>query len=217
MKLRVLALLALTGALVPLWASEVITHDMRVNRQRITTVLNVPKAFQPPQTTEFRQNRQRITSLNDIPGMVRDALPHDRQIDRSRIDTTPRPGLHMKPSPLVPVTPPGKGVTVPRLDVQPAKPSGKEEVVFLQDAAKDKDKPKDDGAKMREEKLVPKEWRCGRQLTDDKGRRWHLIQGMPHTDRPGELDGWIMQAADSPIYFFSKSGRMWRLTAMPLP
>ncbi|MFO0846233.1 MAG: hypothetical protein U0797_28285 [Gemmataceae bacterium] len=205
MKLRVLALLALTGALVPVWASEVITHDMRINRQRITTVLNAPNAFTPPVTVDSKATRQRISSLTDVPGMVRDALPNDPQIDRRCLDGRCRPraltGL------------PFSGLT----RAQPGLPAP------TQEKGKDKDKaveaPKvvmDERAKSVAEKVTIVDWRDA-QFKDDKGRVWCLVMGHPEPARPTALDGWVMQAADSPILFFTKTGRLWRLVTMPLP
>ncbi len=240
MKLRLLAVLALLGILIPVWAGEVITHDLRINRQRITTVLNAPGGVPVmPQVQECMQNRQRITTIYDIPGSVRDALPVDPQLDRRLIDTTPRPGAYNgkriewpMPSTLLNgnrnPSQPGRITTPPKIDNKPPKAIDKEEVKFqvpakdepkaTKDAPKkDKEHVEDDRARVIHERLTLVDWRCGRQMRDDKGRVWHLIQGTPQIDKPTTLDGWMMQAEDSPIYFFSKTGRMWRLVSLPLP
>jgi hypothetical protein len=201
MKLRLLALLALTGALVPVWASEVITHDMRINRQRITTVLNAPNAFVPPLTVNCMPTRQRITSLTDVPGMVRDALPYDPQIDRRCLNGVCRPraltGLPFS----------ALNRTQPAL---PAPAQGKDKVI---------EAPKvvmDERAKSVAEKVTIVDWH-DTQFKDNKGRVWCLIMGNPEPARPAFLEGWVMQAADSPILFFTKTGRMWKLITQPLP
>lgn len=141
-----------------------------------------------------RFGRQRVTTIHDFRGMVRRALPVDPQIDRSRFERLPPPkedgdlDVRFQDQPVA-VAPPGK------VEVVPA--------------------PADCGC--RAETLRLTRWVCGRQMTDDRGRRWCLIQGAPQADKPAFLEGWMMQAADSPIYFFSKTGRMWRLVSLPLP
>lgn len=211
MRLRVLAVAALLAALVPVWAGELITYDTRINRMRITTV--VPEgggAHLPPRTQDKCQNRMRITTVFDLPGTVRSALPHDRQIDRTRFDALPHPRPTTRREP-------GRIIEVPE-QPKPApkatKPN-KEEVWAEYQEAKPAEAPADSAA-MREETIKVKVWQCGRQVTDSRNRRWWLIQGTPQREHPTEMRGWIMQAADSPIYFFSRTGRMYRLMSQPL-
>lgn len=213
MKLRVLALVALAGALVPVWAADPVTHDVKINRQRITTVLNAPGGVQLPLCTkDVCINRQRITTVYDLPGMVRGALPIDRQFDRSRIDTLPAPKRINGGKSTLPA---------PKVDDKAPKPAAtdKEEVRF-QDKGKAppaKGPAVVDRAKMIEETVTIETWRAGRTFKDNKGRSWCLMHGDAQADVPATLRGWIMQAEDSPILFFSRTGRLWKLVTQPLP
>ncbi|MFO0879677.1 MAG: hypothetical protein U0840_20210 [Gemmataceae bacterium] len=205
MKLRMLALLALMAALVPAWADGLVVQDTRINRMRITTV--TPEAGGPPaapRTSEYRQNRMRITTILDVPGTVRSLLPQDRQLDRSRFDNLPKPRSNPRT--------PGRILEVPPAQPLPRPKAVDKEEVNLEVP----NKPvADDGSTMREETLKVKEWKGGRQIFDSLNRRWHLIQGTPHRDTPVEMRGWLMQAEGSPVYFFSRTGRMWRMTSVP--
>jgi hypothetical protein len=68
-----------------------------------------------------------------------------------------------------------------------------------------------------EDCLIAIKWTCGRAIDDTCGRRWVLVHGDPHWDRPARLPGWVLRADGAALpYFFSRTGRMYRMVS-PVP
>lgn len=61
--------------------------------------------------------------------------------------------------------------------------------------------------------LEAHDWLCGRCFTDETGRRWCLVYGVPYSEKPPLVSGWIIQPENNVLHFFTVNGRLYRLTA----
>ncbi|MFO0930830.1 MAG: hypothetical protein U0736_27990 [Gemmataceae bacterium] len=134
-------------------------------------------------TVEMRQNRQRITTVldDDPPPMV-----------------VPAPGV-LPPATVVP--PPPRAVPPAAPAVQPVAappillpPGGKAGTATVETAT------------LRIVQCLP----C-RGFVDDHGRRWQMIQGRPGLDQPPVLAGWLLTSYDTPPFFYSIRGNLYRM------
>jgi hypothetical protein len=54
------------------------------------------------------------------------------------------------------------------------------------------------------------DWTCCRCFTDERSRRWCLVQGCPVVEKPALLKGWIMQGDLGNLFFLHESGNLYR-------
>ncbi len=58
--------------------------------------------------------------------------------------------------------------------------------------------------------LCATDWTCGRNFTDERGRRWCLVDGLPIAEKPALLSGWIMQGDSGNLFFLDEGGSLYR-------
>ena len=57
--------------------------------------------------------------------------------------------------------------------------------------------------------LKANNWLCGREFTDEKGRRWKMTSGAPYDFRPTALSGWHLVTVDGKNCFFTTTGKLF--------
>lgn len=197
--------LVVAVASLPSLGAEALKSELRLNRQRITQVLNAPGGQAPlPLAREERINRQRITTLAD------DLVVPEAPLLLAPPVTTNEPPLAVPatPAPAVPAARP----------VQPlAAPAGKPAVAppALQPVAAPPvaapPVPLVPGASIQPATMCVVKWVYCRGPIDDHGRRWHLIQGRPLHAQPTRLTGWLLRSPQTAPLFFSSEGNLYRL------
>lgn len=202
--------LVVAVASLPSLGAEALKSELRLNRQRITLVLNAPGGQAPlPLAREERLNRQRITTLADdlvVPGAAILVPPPL---------TTPEPPLAGPPTPAP--APPAAQPVPPVLPVPPlAAPAGKPAVApGVQPVAAPPvaapPVPLVPGASIQPATMCVVKWVYCRGPIDDHGRRWHLIQGRPLHAQPTRLTGWLLRSPQTAPLFFSSEGNLYRL------
>ena len=58
--------------------------------------------------------------------------------------------------------------------------------------------------------LGAKDWRCGREFTDEDGNRWRLMSGSPLAQKPNQVPGWTLRTADGRQLFLTTTGALYR-------
>lgn len=181
--------LVVAVASLPSLGAEALKSELRLNRQRITQVLNAPGGLAPlPLAREERLNRQRITTLADdlvVPGAPLLAPPA----------TTTEPPLAVPPPP----APARKPAAAPGVQPVAAPPVAAPPVPLVP------------GASIQPATMSVVKWVHCRGPIDDHGRRWHLIQGRPLPVQPTRLTGWLLRSPQTAPLFFSSEGNLYRL------
>lgn len=53
-------------------------------------------------------------------------------------------------------------------------------------------------------------WKCGREFTDEKGRRWRMTAGTPYASPPpAALSGWHIVTEDGRNSFYTTGGKLF--------
>jgi hypothetical protein len=65
--------------------------------------------------------------------------------------------------------------------------------------------------------LTAYDWKCCRYFTDEGGRRWCQSCGCTLCTNPDKLKGWLIQAEDGHVYFFTTDGRLFVMVGMAAP
>ncbi len=175
------ALLVLVPSLLP--AQELILHERKINRQRITTIACVPA---------------RPGMMMPAPGMIVPpgaGVPVPGAIVPAPGNVQPAPGA-VQPAPGAKV-PPGEDerrkldVSVPATDSTGAAPA----VVPTATAVM----------------LDSTAWLDDKSFIDGQGRCWQQASGQPYSEQPIAIGGLLLRTNDGSLQFFTSSGRLFRL------
>jgi len=178
-----LALLVLVPALLP--AQELILHERKINRQRITTIACVPGPGM----------------MVPAPGMI---LPPGAVPGPGRI--VPGPG-NFQPVPGAVVPAPGGIIPAPEIE------KAKQEVQVPSpgtEAAKPATAPAVTAAV-----LDSTAWLDGKSFIDGQGRCWQQVSGQAYPDCPIQVAGLLLCGNDGSVQFFTHSGRLFKMGLNP--
>ncbi len=208
------ALMVLGPSLIP--AQELVIHERRVNRQRITTIGLVP----PP-----------LGHHGPGPMGPGGVVPGPGGMVPGQGIIIPGPGG---------VIPPGTIVPAPaeKLDKEPKKEPTKKEPAKPEKEPAKKEPAKPEAAKpgaaapgavpgvipgglpvnpgaqlaaITETALDAVAWLGCNSFIDCKGRCWKQVSGQPYTDQPLLIGGLLLQGNDGSLQFFARSGRLFQL------
>jgi hypothetical protein len=57
--------------------------------------------------------------------------------------------------------------------------------------------------------LTALDWQCGRYFTDELGRRWYLIDGLPWSEKPATVSGTLVRSLTGRVLLITDSGRIY--------
>jgi hypothetical protein len=73
-------------------------------------------------------------------------------------------------------------------------------------------------AALAEVTLRASDWTCGRCFSDERGRRWCLVDGAPIVEKPALLKGLLLQGESGQSFFLHDSGSLYlRTSELPAP